>query len=78
MVPVAGSFRLSRTKDGRLKVYLKSRPEGNKANIELLKGLSKLLKCDVSLVSGARSRRKILEVAMDKEKWASFVESVEE
>ena len=41
---------------------LKSLPEENKANIELLKILKRYFKRDVSISSGHTSRKKVVEV----------------
>ena len=43
-------------------VFLKSSPEENKANIELVKLLSKYLKKKVEIKSGLKSKIKILEI----------------
>ncbi len=61
IVPNAKAFRLEPTTDG-FRVYVKEKAEGNKANIALLKGLKKLLKKEVRLVSGAKARNKVLEI----------------
>jgi len=45
-----------------LKVNVHARPEDNKANIELIKYFSKLLKRKVSIKSGLRSKEKILKL----------------
>jgi uncharacterized protein (TIGR00251 family) len=75
VVPKSGRFELS-LKDGKLKAYLKSPPEKNKANLELAKELSKLLGCQATIVSGAKSRRKVLEIDIPKERWDSFLASI--
>jgi uncharacterized protein (TIGR00251 family) len=64
--PKSGRFEVV-SKEGRVKVYLKSAPENNKANIELVKEMKKLLKADVRIVSGLTSKRKVLEIQMSKE-----------
>ena len=43
-------------------VSIKAKPIDNKANIELIKFLSKELKANVRLVSGLKSRKKIIEI----------------
>lgn len=43
------------------RVAIKAKSEGNKANIELIKFLSKLLKKKVKIVSGLKSKEKIIE-----------------
>lgn len=52
--------------EGRLHVSLTEQAEKNKANIELVKELSKMLGCDVRLVSGAASKRKKLALNLDE------------
>ncbi len=45
------------------KVYLKSNPEDNKANIELLKMLKKHFKAtSIKLIKGRTSRNKVVEI----------------
>lgn len=48
-------------KEGYLLVYLKSPPENNKANIELLKLLKKHFKKEIKIKSGFSSKNKIIE-----------------
>ncbi len=75
VVPKSGRFELS-LKEGKLKAYLKSPPEKNKANLELAKELSKLLGCQVTIVSGQKSRRKVLELDISQSAWDSFLLSI--
>ena len=49
-------------KEGDFVVYLKSSPENNKANLELVKLMKKFFKKDVKIVKGFKNRNKILEV----------------
>ena len=72
VVPKSGRF-LVLLKDGKVKIYLKSAAEDNKANLELLKELKKRLNCEVDIVSGHKSRRKKLELNVDPSKWESFI-----
>ena len=44
------------------KISIKARAEDNKANIELMKFLSKTTKKKARIVSGLRSREKIVEL----------------
>ncbi len=44
------------------RIQIKAKPEDNKANIELIKFLSKSLKKKVRMVSGFKSREKIVEI----------------
>ena len=66
VVPKSRAFRIEK-KDGKIKIHLRSAPESNKANLELIRELKKLLKADVRIVAGLSSRRKILEIALDEE-----------
>jgi uncharacterized protein (TIGR00251 family) len=47
---------------GVVRIAVKAIPDKNKANIELVKFLSKLLKKKVKIISGLKSRNKVLEV----------------
>lgn len=57
VVPNAKRFEIEQTADG-LKIRLRSKPENNRANRELLVELKKRARVPVSLVSGAKSRQK--------------------
>ena len=61
VVPKSAKFKIIQ-KDGKIKIYLKSPPEDNKANIELVKELKKI-GCEASIISGRRSKHKKLEVS---------------
>lgn len=74
VVPGSGSFRLAIGKDGGLKVFLKSRPEGNRANIELVKELSRALGKPVRIARGLSSRHKTLELAVSESEWNGFID----
>ena len=58
--------------DGKLFISLTEPAEKNKANLELIKELSRMLGCDVRLVGGAKSKRKRLELAINE---ATFYET---
>ncbi|MBI3035713.1 DUF167 domain-containing protein [Candidatus Woesearchaeota archaeon] len=47
---------------GAYKISIKAKPEGSKANIEIIKFLSRLLKKRVRIVSGFKSKEKIMEI----------------
>ncbi len=49
-------------KENMYLVYLKSRPENNRANTELLKLLKKYFNRPVKIKSGLSSRKKVIEV----------------
>ena len=57
--PNSGQAEISH-KNGKIIVFLKSPPEGGKANLELVKFLSKLLGCEVRIVSGFKSKNKTI------------------
>lgn len=44
------------------KLAIKAKPEDNKANIEIIKFFSKLLKKKVRIATGLKSKEKIIEV----------------
>ena len=64
-VPGASKSELGEVRDGRLKVRIAAAPEDGKANDELRSFLAKTLeipKKDIVLVSGEKSRLKILRL----------------
>ncbi|QQR53686.1 DUF167 domain-containing protein [bacterium] len=66
VVPLSGRQAILKDKNGRIKLFLKSPPEGGKANCELVKyiaGILGLVQQDVSIVNGATSRKKRIAVA---------------
>lgn len=71
-VPKSGRFSVS-FKEGKVKVSLKSAAEQNKANVELVKELSKALKKEVRVISGQKSRRKRLYIDISREEWENFL-----
>ncbi|MDP3765486.1 MAG: DUF167 family protein [Nanoarchaeota archaeon] len=44
------------------RISIRAKAEDNKANIEIIKFLSKLLKKKVKIISGFKSREKIIEI----------------
>lgn len=65
VVPQSGRSECILEPSGRIKVYLKSPAQDNKANAELIKYLSKLIGCpqsDLSIVQGALSRLKKIKI----------------
>lgn len=65
VVPSSGKSGCILDKAGRLKCYLKSPPERNEANTELVKMFAKALKLtqsEVSIIAGATSRTKKLKI----------------
>ena len=59
--PLSHKFKILVDED-KIIICLKSVPEDNKANVELIKGLERLLKKHVSFVSGEKSKRKKLVI----------------
>jgi uncharacterized protein (TIGR00251 family) len=57
--PSSGRFSLSQS-DRDLVLELSSPPQGGKANQELIKELSRVFRCEVRILDGLKSRRKIL------------------
>ena len=51
---------------GALKLYLHAPPEKDKANKELIKFFKQEFKCRVEIVSGLKSRQKVLHVIFSK------------
>ena len=57
--PNSGAFGLSK-KGGDLIIEVRSSASEGKANQEIIRELPRLLRCDVKILSGAKSRKKIL------------------
>lgn len=69
-----GSKRFSIIMEGDLlRIHLKSNPERNKANIELVNELSSLIGKPIRLVSGITSRKKLLDMDIEKEELQSLI-----
>ncbi len=65
VIPNSGKQKVFLDKSNQLKCYLKSAPEKGKANLELIKFLAKELsitKNDISIISGATTRKKKLKI----------------
>ncbi len=59
----SGKQEIKKISEEQFKVYLKSNPENNKANIELLKFLKKEFKVkEVKIISGKTSRKKLIKL----------------
>lgn len=58
----SGKQEVVKISNDEFKVFLKSVPENNKANLELLKVLKKYFKKEVKIKSGFSSRKKSVEV----------------
>ena len=69
VVPSSGKQQVTRDKSGGIKCFLKSPPEGGKANAELIRLLSNLTKIpqnDIVLISGQTARKKIIKITTDR------------
>jgi uncharacterized protein (TIGR00251 family) len=60
--PGSGGFSVKLEKDG-ITICTKSPPEGGKANQEIVKSLMKILRRDVRIIRGLKSRHKEIFVA---------------
>lgn len=58
----SGRQEIEKISEEEYKVFLKSSPEDNKANNELIKLLKKKFKRDIKIVSGLSSRKKVVEI----------------
>ncbi len=72
VVPNSRSFSVE-VRTGRIRICLRSPPENNRANLELVKELSRALGCSVRILSGTTSRRKRLELDIDASSWDAFL-----
>lgn len=59
-----------------LHVYLENEAENNKANIELIKKLSKIFGTKVNLVSGLKSKDKVVEIGIREEQLKLFKDNL--
>lgn len=75
VVPKSGKFRIVK-KDGVMKVHLRSPPEDNKANLELIKEFEKLFGKPVRIISGLKSKKKKIELPVSEDKWKRFVSEI--
>ena len=58
--PSSREFRFEQTPEGELILEVKSAPEKNEANAEMLRRLKAIFRRDVSLLRGQRSKTKIV------------------
>lgn len=68
VIPASGRNAWSYSPSGLIKVFLKKPAEKGKANAELIKNLAKKIGCsqsEVTLVSGATSRKKRIKLSCD-------------
>jgi uncharacterized protein (TIGR00251 family) len=60
--PNSNKQEIEKIDEENYKISLKSKPEDNKANIELIKLLKKHFEKDIKIIKGLRNRNKIVEV----------------
>ena len=61
VIPHASHTRLIE-ENNRLKLYLTAVPEDSKANLQLIKFFKKEFKLNVKIISGLKSRIKVIEI----------------
>ncbi len=76
VVPNSKKFSISK-KDSIITVHIKSPPQKNKANIELIKNLSSLFDRDVRLIRGQTSSKKTLQIDISPQRWDCFLSALE-
>ncbi|MFH1785491.1 MAG: DUF167 domain-containing protein [Candidatus Micrarchaeota archaeon] len=74
VVPNSKKFSIL-VKNKRVKVALKNKPENNRANIELVAGLSNLMGKEVKLISGHKSKNKKLSINITESEWLNFLKT---
>lgn len=65
VTPQSGKQHIIHDKSGTIKCFLKSAPEGGKANNELIKMLSKMLSVpqeQITILQGVTSRKKLIKI----------------
>ena len=65
--PNSRKTEIIKIKDNVVKIAIAAPAEDNKANIELIKFVSKMLKRKVTIISGLKSKNKLLKINEVKE-----------
>ena len=60
--PNSKSQKIEKIKENEYEVKLKSKPEDNKANLELIKLMKKHLNKEIKIIKGLKSKNKVLKV----------------
>lgn len=60
--PNSDKQEIKKISENEYVVHLKNHPEDNKANIELMKLLKKHFKKNIKIISGLKSRNKIIQM----------------
>ncbi|MDD5023254.1 MAG: DUF167 domain-containing protein [Candidatus ainarchaeum sp.] len=66
VVPNSKAFRIQ-NKNGEIIVNTKSKAEDNKANLEIIKNIGKILNRKIRLLKGLKNRRKVIFIENGKE-----------
>ena len=73
IIPKSKKFSIH-VRDGRIKIAVKSPPERNMANMELVKELSKLTGGkEVKIISGKKSRKKKIKIGIAEDEWEKIL-----
>jgi len=72
VIPNKPKFKIEKTGTHH-KIYLQNPPEKGKANLELIKKLSKKLNTEVKIISGHNSRTKLLQINLTREEFEDKV-----
>jgi uncharacterized protein (TIGR00251 family) len=72
VVPKSGRFSIEKNGD-RIKVYLRSPPEGNRANFELVREFERIFGKPVKIIFGAKSKKKRIELPVSEAEWNKFL-----
>jgi len=75
VIPKSGGFRIVK-KDEKIKVYLKSPAEENKANFEVVKEFENLFGKPVRIVAGTKSKKKKIDLPVTEDEWNVFVSGI--
>ena len=59
--PNSGKTEILREEGNEIVLAVKSKPENNKANLEVIKFFSKMFKTKVKIVRGLKSKNKIID-----------------
>ncbi|MGV8085054.1 MAG: DUF167 domain-containing protein [Candidatus Bilamarchaeum sp.] len=73
VLPNSRRFEITR-KNGQIKIHLKSQPENNRANLELIKELTKIFLCDIRILSGQTSKRKKIYLSCSNEEFEQKIQ----
>ncbi|MEK6840116.1 MAG: DUF167 domain-containing protein [Nanoarchaeota archaeon] len=64
--PRAKRTEILQESETQLKIAIKAPPEDNKANLELIKFLSKQYRCKVEIIKGHTSKKKLIRLVSEQ------------